>query len=132
MSASASYSLNIHAGTLAFTATAAPGVTLPDLERALAAEIAALARDGVTEAELDDARHSLLASKAYSADNHRTRAETYGAGRVAGLTLAEIDASYERIARVTLADINRVAAQTIGKSQLVIGDLRPLTVGTAK
>jgi len=132
MSVSASYSLNVHAGTLAFTATAAPGVPLPEVERALAAEIAALARDGVTEAELEDARHSLLASRAYSADNHRNRADTYGVGRVAGLTLAEIEAAYDHISRLTLADVNRAAAQTIGKAQLVIGDLRPLTVGTAK
>jgi zinc protease len=128
MSVSCSYSLEIQAGTLAFAASAAPGVPIADVEQALATEIAALARDGVTEAELDDARRSFLAAKAYDDDNHVARAMDYGLARVWGLAIAELEAADRYVAQVTAADINRLAAEILGKSQPVIGVMRPLSV----
>ncbi len=128
LTVSTSYGPGMQAGTLAFTAETAPGVALPDLERALAAEIAALARDGVTEAELDDARRVFLANKAYADDNHRTRAEDYGVARVFGLTIADIETGHERVSKISVAQVNRLAAQILGKSQPVIAVLRPQAV----
>jgi len=128
MSVSCSYSLEIQAGTLSFAASAAPGVPIADVEQALATEIAALARDGVTEAELDDARRSFLAAKAYDDDNHVARAMDYGLARVWGIAIAELEAADSYVAQVTAADINRLAEQILGKSQPVIGVMRPLSV----
>lgn len=132
MSVSASYGLDIQAGSLAFTATAAEGVAIADLERALAAEIALLARDGVTEEEVNEARRAFLAERAYDVDNSGTRAYRYGLARIRGIAIAHVEAVDDYIARVTAADIRRLAAQILGKSQPVIGVMRAETVSQAK
>jgi zinc protease len=127
--ASASRSLDVQAGTLTFTATAAPGVSATALEEALAKEVAALARDGVTETEADDARRVFLAQAAYADDNPQSRARNYGGGIALGMTVAEIDAWIDDVARVTRADINRVADKYIAKAVPVIGVLLPKAAG---
>ena len=132
ISVSASYGTDIQAGSLAFTATAAEGVSIVDLERGLAAEIALLAREGLTEAEVDDARRQFLAEKAYDDDNSGTLAHRYGLARIRGIAIADVEAVDDYIARVTAADIKRLAAEILGKSQPVIGVMRPLTVSGAK
>jgi zinc protease len=132
MSVSSSYGVDIQAGSLAFAATAAEGVPIADLERALAAEIALLARDGLTEAEVDDARRAFLADKAYDDDNSGTRAHRYGLARIRGIAIADVEAVDDYIARVTAADINRLAAEILGKSQPVIGVMRALPVSRAE
>jgi zinc protease len=129
--ASASRSLDVQAGTLNFAATAAPGVSAAALEAALAKEIAALARDGVTETEADDARRVFLAQAAYDDDNPQSRARTYGSEIALGMTVEQIDAWMDVVARVTRADINRVADRYIAKAEPVIGVLLPKAAGTA-
>jgi zinc protease len=128
MSVSASYGYDIQSGTLAFTAQAAPGVPIADVERALAAEIALLGRDGVTREEVDDAKRAYKAAQAYDEDNHRTRAYTYGLARIRGLSIADVDAMDHLIAKVTAVDINRLATRILAKSRPVIGVMRPLAV----
>jgi zinc protease len=129
VSASASRSLYVQAGTVTFAATAAPGVSAAALEAALAKEVTALARDGVTEAEADDARRIFLAQAAYSDDNPQSRARTYGSGIATGMTVAQIDAWNDAVARVTRADINRVADKYIAKAEPVIAVLLPKAAG---
>jgi zinc protease len=125
VAASASRSLDVQAGTLTFAATAAPGVSAAALEAALAKEVTALARDGVTETEADDARRIFLAQAAYNDDNPQSRARNYGSGIALGMTVAEINAWNDDVARVTRADINRVADKYIAKAEPVIGVLLP-------
>jgi zinc protease len=129
VAASASRSLDVQAGTLTFAATAAPGVSATALEAALAKEIAALARDGVTETEADDASRLFLAQAAYDDDNPRSRARIYGSAIALGMTVEEIDAWIDAVARVTRADINRVADKYIAKAEPVIGVLLPKASG---
>jgi zinc protease len=126
MSVSASYASGIQSSELVFTATVRPGVPFADLERGFAAEIAALARGDITEAEADDARRTALAGKAYDDDDHRQRAANYGLALVQGLTVADVEASEARLAKVTAADINRLARRIVGKSKPVVGVLRPV------
>jgi zinc protease len=132
MAVSASYGCDIQTGTLAFTATAAEGVAIADLERALAAEIALLARDGLTEAEVDDAKRAFLAAKAYEDDNSGTRAYRYGLARIRGIAIADVEAVDDYVAQVTVADIKRLASEILGKSRPVIGVMRPLSVSRAE
>jgi zinc protease len=123
--ASAGRSLDVQAGTVNFAATAAPGVSAATLEAALAKEVNALARDGVTETEADDARRVFLAQAAYDDDNPQSRARTYGSGIALGMTVAQINSWNDAVARVTRADINRVADKYIAKAVPVIGVLLP-------
>jgi zinc protease len=127
--ASAGRSLDVQAGTVNFAATAAPGVSAAALEAALAKEVNALARDGVTETEADDARRTFLAQAAYDDDNPQSRARSYGSGIALGMTVAQINAWNDVVARVTRADINRVADKYIAKAVPVIGVLLPKAAG---
>jgi zinc protease len=127
--ASASRSLDVQAGTLSFTATAAPGVSAAALEAALTKEVTALARDGVTDTEADDAIRIFLAQAAYDDDNPQSRARTYGSGIALGMTVAQIDAWKDALARVTRADINRAADKYIAKAEPVIAVLLPKAAG---
>jgi len=129
VAASASRSLDVQAGTLTFGATAAPGVSAAALETALLKEVAGLARDGVTETEADDARRSFLARAAYDDDNPHSRAQIYGSGIALGMTVAEINAWKDEVARVTRTDINRVADKYIAKAEPVIAVLLPKAAG---
>jgi len=124
-SVSASYSRGLQAGMLAITATAAPGVSLATVEQALSKEIAALARDGVTESEVDDARRGFLAAKVYQDDNHWQRAWAYGSSLAIGLTVADVEAADDLVAGLTAADVNRLASKLLAGSQPVIGVLLP-------
>jgi zinc protease len=127
--ASASRSLDVQAGSVTFAATAAPGVSAAALEAALTKEVAALAHDGVTETEADDARRVFLATQAYEDDNPQSHARSYGSGIALGMTVAEIDAWKDTVARVTRADINRVADKYIAKAEPVIAVLLPKAAG---
>jgi zinc protease len=131
ISVSASHELDLQAGVLSFAASAAPGVTAADLEAALGREIAALARDGVTEAEADDARQGYLAAKAYEDDSHRERARLYGEALASGHAIADVDAADPRVARVTAAHVSRVAGRYVAAGAPVVGVLRPQAVGLA-
>jgi zinc protease len=122
---SADYTLNVQAGQISFSATAAPGVSEADLEAALANQIAILARDGVTPSEVDDAKQGALAARAYEEDNHRQRASVYGRALARGLTMKNVEEVDDIIAGLTTADVNHVIAQFIAKGEPVIGVLRP-------
>ncbi len=122
---SASRSMDVQAGSLTFTATAAPGVSAAALETALAKEVAALARNGVSETEADDAKHGILARAASDDDNPQSRAQSYGAQIASGLTVERIESWPDALARVTRADINRVADKYIAKAEPVIGVHQP-------
>jgi zinc protease len=128
---SASRSIDVQAGTLVFGATAAPGVSAAALETALAKEVAALASDGMTEAETEDAKRGFLARTAYDDDNPQSRAQSYGGQIALGLTLEEIESWPDAVARVTRADIKRVAEKYIAKAEPVIGVLLPKAAGGA-
>ncbi|MFZ1105737.1 MAG: pitrilysin family protein [Hyphomicrobiaceae bacterium] len=124
-SVSAGHSHDLRGGILSFAAAAAPGVAFADLEAALGREIAALGRDGVTAAEVDDARKAFLAAKAYADDNHRVLADSYGRSLSQGLTVADVENEDERTARVTVDDVNRQIARFMAKTEPVIAVLRP-------
>jgi zinc protease len=122
---SAGHWYDLRGGSISFSATAAQGVALADLQAALGREIAALGRDGVTAAEVDDARKAFLATKAYADDNHRVLANTYGRFLSQGLTVADVESEYDRAARVTLDDVNRLIARFMAKTEPVTAVLRP-------
>jgi zinc protease len=123
---SASHSYDLRGGILSFAATAAPGVPIADLEAAVGREIATLVRDGVTAAEVDDARKAYLAAKAYVDDNHRVLAEAYGAYLARGMTVADVEEEYDLAARVTTDDLNKLIARFMAKADPVVAVLRPI------
>jgi zinc protease len=122
---SASHWYDLRGGILSFSATAAPGVPMPELEAAVARELAALVRDGVTVAEIEDAKKAYLAAKAYVDDNHRALANAYGTYLTRGLTVADVETRHEITARVTADDVNKLIARFMAKAEPLVAVLSP-------
>jgi len=91
-------------------ATPRPGTSLDKLEAAVDALVAQIAKDGVTDAELERAKTRLLADTVYAQDNQSRLARMYGSGLVVGMTVEEIMTWPDRI-RTVKADAVRDAAR---------------------
>jgi zinc protease len=116
----------LDSGKIALYAVAADGVGLERVETGMDAVLAEIRDSGVTDAELERAKTAYLADHVYESDNQSTLARRYGWGLVIGRTVAEIDAWPERIAKVTLADIKKVAGTYLDLRRSVTGTLLPV------
>ncbi len=132
-SANGSYSgYGLDGGTLSLYAVASEGVPLEKVEAAVDAVLAEVAKNGVTEAELQRAKNGYLADYVYDSDNQASLARRYGWNLVVGRTVADVEAWPERIAKVTTGDIKRVAAQYLDMKGAVTGYLLPDQSGVAQ
>ena len=83
--------------------------TLAELEQAMDGVIADLLLNGVTEEELLRAKRGVRAAVIYAQDNPSSLARVFGAALVRGDTIADVQQSPERLAAVTVDDVNAVA-----------------------
>ncbi len=113
-------------GNLGVYAVASDGVEIADVEKAIDAVLAEFIEKGATQKDLVRARNSYLASHIYGGDNQVRLARRYGWGLVNGRTIADIEEWPERLEKVTLEDIRRVAKKYFNMTQSVTGVLRPL------
>jgi zinc protease len=113
-------------GKLGVYAVASDGVEIADVEKAIDAVIAEFIEKGATQKDLVRARNSYIASHIYGGDNQVRLARRYGWGLVNGRTIADIEEWPERLEKVTLEDIRRVAMKYFDMNQSVTGVLRPL------
>ena len=122
--AGASFSgVALDSGTLKVYAVAGEGVKPEALEQAIDAAIALFVKDGPTEEELEQAKGAMIASYVYSADNQAGLAQRYGSNLVIGRTIADIEEWPDRVAKVTAADVKKVAAKYLELQ--VLGDRLP-------
>jgi zinc protease len=112
-------------GSLGVHAVAAEGVGLDKVEAAMDRVLADLRQHGVTEAELERAKKNELADFVYQSDNQASLARRYGQGVILGMTIEQIEAWPSRIAKVTAADLQRVAAKYLDLRSSVTGTLTP-------
>lgn len=110
-------------GRFGVYASPRPGVPLERLEAAVAEVADRLAQSGVTAEELARARTRLIADSVYSQDSQASMARMYGASLVCGASIADIQEWPRRIAAVSLADVNAVAARAFDLSRAVTGEL---------
>jgi len=115
----------LDSGRLGVYAVASDGEKIEDVEKAIDESLANFIEKGVTQKELDRARNSYIASHIYGGDNQSSLARRYGWGLVNGRTIADIEEWPERLKKVTVEDVSRVAKQYFDKSQSVTGVLRP-------
>ncbi len=104
----------------------AAGKSTEQVEAALRAEVARVARDGVTEAELTRVKTRWIASEVYKLDSVMNQARELGGAWVLGLPLDAGAKLMERLRAVTAADVQAVAGRYFGDDQLSVGILRPL------
>ena len=111
---------------IAVFAVPGDGVALDKVEAAIDEVLAEVKANGVTTAELDRAKSGYIAEYVYESDNQSTLARRYGWGLVVGRTIADIDAWPERIAKVTAADVQKVAKTYLDVRRSVTGTLLPV------
>lgn len=106
----------------------APGRTPEQVEAALRAEVARVARDGITEAELNRVKTRWIASEVYKLDSMMNQARELGGAWLLGMPLDAPDRLMQRLGAVTAEQVKSVAARYFGDEQLTVGILRPQPV----
>jgi zinc protease len=106
----------------------AKGKTPEQVEAALRAEVAKVARDGVNEAELTRVKTQWIAGEVYKLDSVMNQARELGGFWVQGLPLDAGERLIQRLRGVTAEQVKSVAARYFGDDQLTVGILRPQPV----
>ena len=106
----------------------APGKTPEQVEAALRAEVNKVAREGVTEAELNRVKTQWVASEVYKRDSVMNQARELGGYWIQGLPLDAGERLIQRLRGVTAGQVKAVAAKYFGDDQLTVGTLRPQPV----
>jgi zinc protease len=106
----------------------AKGKTPEQVETALRAEVAKIARDGVTEDELKRVKTQWVASEVYKLDSLMNQAREIGGAWVDGFPPDAGERLIERLKSVSAEQVKSVAARYFGDDQLTVGILRPQPV----
>lgn len=106
----------------------AQGKTAAEVESALRAQVALVAKDGVTEAELARVKNRWVAAEVYKQDSVFNQARILGVNWVNGFAPGSDQALLERLRGVTAAQVQSVAARYFGDDALTVGTLLPQPV----
>lgn len=110
----------------------AAGKTAAQVEAALRQQIALVARQGVSEAELARVKTQWIASQVYKRDSVMGQAQELGSLWVQGLPLDADEQLIARLRQVTAAQVQAVAQKYFGDDQLTIATLLPQPRGSAQ
>jgi zinc protease len=108
------------------------GKTAAQVEAALRAQVAKVAQDGVSEAELNRVKTQWVAGQVYQQDSVFAQARSLGNNWVVGLPLDTDDVMIARLRQVTAEQVKAVAAKYFGDDALTVATLLPQPVNTAK
>ncbi len=106
----------------------APGKTPEQVEAALRAEVAKVARDGISEAELNRVKTQWISAEVYKRDSVMNQARELGSYWIQRLPLDADERLIQRLRAVTAEQVKSVAARYFGDDQLTVGILRPQPV----
>lgn len=106
----------------------APGKTPALVEAALRAEVAKVAREGVSEAELERVKTQWIAGEVYKLDSIMNQARELGGYWIDGFPSDASERLIQRLRAVTAEQVKAVAAKYFGDDQLTVGVLRPQPV----
>jgi zinc protease len=106
-------------------AVPAPGKTPAEVEAALREQVARIAREGVSEAELNRVKTQWVASQIYQRDSVTNQARELGMLWATGLPLDTDDRLIERLRHISAAQVQAVAAKYFGDDQLTVAVLHP-------
>ncbi|MBI5278535.1 MAG: insulinase family protein [Burkholderiales bacterium] len=104
----------------------APGKTPAQVEAALRAEVARVAREGVTEAELTRVKTRWIASEVYKLDSIMNQGRELGGAWLLGMPLDASERLIQRLRGVTAQQVQAVAGKYFGDDQLTVATLLPL------
>lgn len=109
--------------------TPAEGRTTEEVERALRAEIARIAQEGVPPAELERAKLQYVAGQVYKRDSVFAQAMELAQLEMVGLSHRDADRLLERVRSVSAEEVQAVAAKYFGDDALTVATLLPQPVG---
>lgn len=107
-------------------ATARPGKSPEEIEKALKAEIARLQAEPVSDQELQKAKNQIEAEFLMGADSNFFLAMQIGTAETVGAGHGYVTSFIENIRKVTAADVTRVAKKYLVDDAKSIGTLLPL------
>lgn len=99
--------------------------TLDDVEKAIDAEIAKIAADGVTEEEVEKAKMRFVRSMIFARDEQDGMARIYGSTLATGGTVEDIASWPDRIRTVTAQDVKDAATRWLDERRAVAAYLLP-------
>jgi zinc protease len=124
VNASAGYSGSALDDTRIYVAgTPKTGTTLAQLEDAIDAVIAEVAKNGITADELERAKTRLIADAVYAQDNQGTLARWYGAALTTGGSVEQIKGWPDRLRATTAEQVRDAARKWFDKRRSVTGYL---------
>ena len=112
-------------GTFVLMGVPAKGKTTKQVEEALRAQIARVAKDGVSESELARVKAQWNASTVYERDSLFGQANDLGGNWAEGFPLDADDRILKLLRTVTPAQVQAVAARYFGDDQLTVATLLP-------
>ena len=114
-------------GPQLFTLAGVPaqGKTVAQVEAALREQVARIARDGVTEAELNRVKTQWVAGEVYKLDSVFNQARELGSDWVQGLPLDAGERLMVRLRAVTADQVKAVAGRYFSDDQLTVAVLQP-------
>ena len=112
-------------GTFGVAASPQAGAEVPALAAAIDAELAAVLKDGVTEAELAAAKALLQADAVKARDSLSNPARTIGATLATGGTVEDVESWPDRIGAVTVDQVNAAARYVLKPESSVTSILLP-------
>ena len=111
--------------TFSIYASPRPGVEIEALEAALRRELAQLIEQGVEESEVADAKKRMVAAAVYARDRLSTGPRIFGAALATGRTVEEVEAWPDRIAEVTVEEVDAALRAVLQDHRSVTGVLLP-------
>ncbi|MER9254743.1 insulinase family protein [Mesorhizobium sp. M0598] len=112
-----------------FTVYGAPrgDAKLADIEAAVNAEIARIAKDGVTSDELEKSKDRFVRSMIFARDKQEDMANIYGSTLATGGNVQNVQQWPDRIRKVTADQVKEVAARYLNLDHATTGYLLPQT-----
>ncbi|MER9631720.1 pitrilysin family protein [Mesorhizobium sp. M0296] len=112
-----------------FTVYGAPrgDAKLADIEAAVDAEIARIAKDGVTSDELEKSKDRFVRSMIFARDKQEDMANIYGSTLATGGNVQDVQQWPDRIRKVTADQVKEVAARYLNLNHATTGYLLPET-----
>jgi len=106
----------------------AEGKTTQQVAEALRRQVALIAREGVSEAELNRVKTQWVASETYKLDSVASQARELGSNWIQGLPLDGSERVIAQLRTVSAAEVQAVAAKYFGDDQMTMATLLPQAV----
>jgi zinc protease len=101
------------------------------LREALQGELARVAQEGISDAELERVKVQTVASEVYKRDSLMGQAMEVGMLEAVGFSWRDEQAMLDGIKAVTAAEVQAVAKQFLSDAQLTVATLDPLPLDSA-